>query len=120
MSESLVPVVLFLTIGLVVSLNFYFRFRTRQAIQATVRTAIEQGQQLTPEVLEGLSDSLNSKNGDLRRGVISLFLGLGVLVFSLLLGEEEAEGPLMAISAFPILLGAAYLGLWFFLKRNRV
>jgi len=120
MSESLIPVVLFLTIGLVVSLSFYFRFRTRQAIQATVRIAIEQGQQLTPEVLEGLSDSLNSKNGDLRRGVISLFLGLGVLVFSLLLGEEEAEGPLLAISAFPILLGTAYLGLWFFLKRNRV
>jgi hypothetical protein len=119
MSDSLVPVVLFVTIGLVVSLHFYFRFRTRQAIQATVRTAIEQGQQLTPEVLEGLSDSLNSKNGDLRRGVISLFLGLGVLVFSLLLGEEEAEGPLTAISAFPILLGTAYLGLWFFLKRNR-
>lgn len=119
MSEYLVPIVLFLTIGAVVSLNFYFRFRTRQAIQATVRTAIEQGQQLTPEVLEGLSDSLNSKNGDLRRGVISLFLGLGVLAFSVLLGEEDAMGPLMAISAFPILIGNAYLGLWFFLKKKK-
>jgi len=116
--DELVPIFLFLTIGGVISLNFYFRYRTRQNIQTTIRAAIEQGQQLTPEVLEGLTDSLSSKFGDLRRGVISLFIGLGIFAFGLLLGEEEAKAPLTAIAAFPVLIGIAYLGLWFFLKKR--
>lgn len=119
MSEELVPIALFLTIGGVVALNFYFRYRTRQSVQQTVRTAIEQGQQLTPEVLEGLTDSLNSRNADLRRGVISLTLGIAIFVFGIVLGEEDATAPLAAISAFPMLVGIAYLGLWFFLKRKQ-
>ena len=118
MFEDVVPVVLFLTIGGVVSLIYYFRYRTRQAIQLTVRTALEQGQTLTPEVLEGLTDSLNSRNADLRRGVISVTVGIALFAFGNLIGEDDARAPLMAISAFPFLVGFAYLGLWFFLKRD--
>ena len=119
MEDTLVPIALFLTIGLVLAFNFYFRYRTRQTVQATVRTAIEQGQQLTPEVLEGLTDSLNSRNADLRRGIISVAIGLGLLVFAQAIGEPDVVGPLMGISAFPLLIGAAYLGLWYFLKRKQ-
>jgi hypothetical protein len=119
MSENLIPIVLFITIGGVIALNFYFRNRTRQAVQQTVRAAIEKGQQLTPEVLEGLTDSLNSRNGDLRRGVISLTIGIAIFAFGMLLGEEDATAPLTAIAAFPVLIGIAYLGLWFFLKRKQ-
>jgi hypothetical protein len=86
MPETMVPIVLFLTIGAVIMLNFYFRYRTRQAIQLTVRTAIEQGQQLTPDVLEGLTDSMNSRNGDLRRGIISITIGVAIAAFVRLLG----------------------------------
>jgi hypothetical protein len=119
MQDILVPIVLFVTIGGVIALNFYFRYRTRLTIQATVRAAIEQGQNLTPEVLEGLTDSLNSRNADLRRGVISLALGAALFVFAIVLGEEDAVGPLMAFSAFPFLVGLAYIGLWAFLKREK-
>ena len=119
MTEDLIPIVLFLTIGGVIALNLYFRYRTRQAIQQTVRTAIEQGQALTPEVLEGLTDSFNSRHGDLRRGIISVTIGIAVFAFGMLLGEEDAAAPLTAIAAFPFLIGIAYLGLWFFLKRNQ-
>jgi len=118
MEDIVVPVVLFLTIGGVLALGFLFRYRTRLAIQATVRTAIEQGQNLTPEVLEGLTDSLNSRNSDLRRGVISVALGIALFAFGILLGEEDAVAPLVALSVFPFLIGVAYLGLWFYLKRE--
>lgn len=119
MAEMSVPIVLFLTIGGVIALNFYFRYRTRQAIQLTVRTAIEQGQTLTTDVLEGLTESLNSRYGDLRRGVISIAIGIAIAIFAVVLGEEDAEGPLLAISGFPFVLGVAYLGLWYFLKRKQ-
>lgn len=118
MEDILVPISLFIVIGVVISLSFYFRYRTRQEIQSTVRAAIERGQELTPAVLDGLSDALNSRHGDLRRGIISLAIGFALFLFAGLLGEPDAEGPLMAISVFPLLLGAGYLALWFFLRRK--
>ena len=115
---EMIPIVMFLVFGLVIIGYFYFRHRTRQEIQATVRSAMEHGQQLTPEVLEGLSDSLNSRHGDLRRGVISMALGIAFFLFAGFLGQEEAVGPLRAVSTFPFLIGIAYLALWFFTKRK--
>ena len=74
---------------------------------------------LTPEVLESLSDSLSSKHSDLRRGVISVAIGIALFIFAQLIGEPDAEGPMRALAAFPLLLGIAYLGLWYFLKRKQ-
>ena len=115
---EMIPIVMFLVFGLVIIGYFYFRHRTRQEIQTTVRSAMEHGQQLTPEVLEGLSDSLNSRHGDLRRGVISIALGIAFFLFAAFLDNEDLSGPLRAISAFPFLIGIAYMALWFFIKRK--
>jgi hypothetical protein len=118
MEDTLVPIALFTVIGVTMCLSFYFRHRTRLEIQTTVRAAIERGQELTPEVLEGLSDALNPRHGDLRRGVISVALGIAFALFGILLGEEDAQGPLLAVSAFPFIVGLGYLALWFFIKRK--
>lgn len=118
MPGELVPIVLFVVIGAVIALIAYFRSRARAQIQMTVRAALERGQELTPEVLKSLADSLNSPHGDLRRGVISIAIGVAVSLFAVLVGEEEATGPLLAISAFPFLIGIAYLGLYFFLRKE--
>ncbi len=118
MAEEMIPIVALIVIGVIFGLSFYFRHKTRQELQTTVRVAIDHGQELTPEVLEGLADSLNSKFGDLRRGAISIAIGLAILMFGFLLGEEDAERPLMAISAFPFLIGIVYVGLWYFIKRK--
>lgn len=119
MSEMMVPIVLFITIGAVIALAFYLKYRGRQDVQATVRAAIERGESLSPELIETLAMSLSSPYADLRKGVISMALGAAGIAFAVLLGKENATGPLMAISAFPILVGVAYLGLWFFIGRNR-
>jgi len=117
--EIIVPVASMIMIGAVLSLLIYFRFRTRQDIQTTVQTAIKQGQELTPEVLERLSDALHSKHSDLRRGIISMAVGGAFAVFAILVDEDEAVGPLLGLSAFPFLIGLGYLGLWFFISRKR-
>ncbi len=113
-----IPIISVIVIGVIFGLFFLYRHRTRQEIQTTVRAAIERGQELTPEVLERLSDSLNTKFGDLRRGVVSIAIGIAFFAFAFLLGQEEAKGPLMAISAFPFLVGIAYIGLWYFTRRK--
>jgi hypothetical protein len=119
MAADLVPIVLFLTIGGVFALAFYLKYRTRHDVQNTVRAAIERGESLSPELVETLAVSISSPFADLRKGVISLALGAAGMSFAVLLGEEDAVGPIMALSTFPILVGIAYLGLWFFTGRNR-
>jgi Ca2+/Na+ antiporter len=109
--EMLIPITLFVVTFLVVWVVVLFRYRAKRDIQVTYRAAIEQGQELTPELLERLGER-QPKNRDLRRGVVSLFIGLAFVVFGLILGEEDAVRPMIAVGVFPILLGAAYLGLW--------
>jgi len=114
MPGELIPIVLFIAVAATLMLLLLFRYRVRKELQLTIRAAIEKDQDLTPEFLQQLSASLTPKNADLRRGAISIATGLGFIAFSLLLGVEDAMGPLMAISAFPFLIGIAYLALWKF------
>lgn len=120
MSVDLIPIVLFLTIGGVFALAFYLKYRTRHDVQNTVRAAIERGESLSPELIETLATSISSPYADLRKGVISLALGAAGMSFAALIGEEDAMGPIMALSTFPILVGIAYLGLWYFIGRSKV
>jgi hypothetical protein len=117
-NELWVPIVLFLSIATVLGLWFYFRYRARREVQETVRAAIERGQELTPEFLERLGEPGDARQSDLRRGVIAAGIGAGFIAFALILGEEDAVRPLMAIGMFPVMIGLAYLGLWRFVDRD--
>ncbi len=119
MTHDLIPIVLFITIGAVFALIFYLKYKTRHDVQNTVRAAIDKGESLSPELIESLAVSISSPHADLRKGVISLAIGVAGVSFAAMLGEEDATGPIMALSTFPILLGLAYLGLWYFIGRNK-
>lgn len=119
-----VPIVMFIAIAVVMCVYYYLRHRTGEAVQKTVRTAIEQGQELTPEILERLGQAPKRKPADLnmmdlRRGVVLISVGLGIAAFGALVGEEHAMRPLLAIGALPFLIGVAYLGLWKFGKSDK-
>lgn len=111
---ELIPITLFIVVGIAVGLAFYFRYRTRKEVQESVRIAIDKGQELTPELLKSLGEAREPKSADFRRAFISIAIGLAFVIFALVLNEEDALRPLIAISAFPFLLGIAYLGLWRF------
>jgi hypothetical protein len=114
MEIEFVPISMFVSLAVIVSLYFYFRFKTRREFQQTLRSAIENGQALTPEVLDRLGEPKRGRGADLRRGVIAMAIGLGFAAFGAILGEEDAVQPLLAIGAFPFVVGLAYLGLWKF------
>ncbi|MGB5622182.1 MAG: DUF6249 domain-containing protein [Gammaproteobacteria bacterium] len=109
-----VPIVMFISLALIAVLYFYFRFRTRREMQHTVRAALDKGAELSPELLQQLGEPQRPKNADLRRGIIGVFLGIAFGAFGVLLGEEDAVRPMLAIGSFPLLIGVAYLGLWKF------
>jgi hypothetical protein len=109
---TIVPIVLFIAVALTFCAKYFFAYRSRQDTQKTVRVALERGQPLSPELLDRLGQSPPPKRNDLRRGVVGICLGLGLAAFGLVLGEEDAVRPMLAVGMVPLLLGLAYLVLW--------
>jgi len=112
MVEIIVPVTLFGVICIISGLVVYFRFRSRQELQLTIRSAVESGQSLSADVLAELTAALHPRRNDLRRGMMFIAVGLAVVVFAFAVDEGDAVGPLLGLSAFPFFVGVAYLVMW--------
>ena len=108
-TEALIPISMFLALAVVISLFFMFRYRARRDLQDTLRTAIDKGQELTPEIIEQLGTPPASPDRDLRRALIALGVAGGFALFAVVLGEEDAVRPLLAVSCFPLVVGIAFL-----------
>jgi hypothetical protein len=98
-SEYWIPIVMFVGMAVVLSLWVWFR----------IRTAIEKGQELSPELIENLVNPPISPKRDLRRGVIGVVLAIGFALFGVILGEEDAIRPLLGVAMFPFSIGVAFL-----------
>lgn len=124
MVEILVPITMFIGLTIVVSLFFWFRYRSRGEMQKTIRTAIEKGQELSPELVKSLGQPpQQSKDKDLRLAVIWFAIALGITLFGAAIGAVETDEEIFAImsgiAAFPLMLGIAYLIMWRFTERAR-
>ena len=116
MAGEMVPIVLFIVLGLVIVAYYYWNHRNRVSIMDTVQKAIEQGEQLTPELLDRLGAAVNPRMRDLRRGVVFLALGVAGLLCSLFFDMADVVNGIRAASVFPLMLGLAFLLVW---KMNR-
>ena len=112
--DYMIPIVLFLVIGVVLCTFFFLRYRSHQEIQHTLRLAMERGSELTPELLEAMSVDLGAGGQrDMRRGVIALALAIATGIFAWIV-----EPDVLGVAAFPLMLGIAYLALWRFNPRR--
>ena len=116
MEGIFVPITFFLVIAVVVIAPRYFRSREREALQATLRAAIEKGQPLPPEVIDAISRDARpapSQGRDLRVAIVWLSIAAGVAAFGYALGFNEDTGhaywPMLGLSAFPACIGLAFL-----------
>lgn len=117
MVEILVPITLFIAMTVIFCLFFWFRYRARVDLQQTLRAAIEKGHDLTPELIASLGGSAQrSKHRDLRLAVIWIAIAAGLTLFGAGMSsiEEEVFSVMLAISAFPLMIGLAYVILWRF------
>ena len=103
---------------ILLAIFFWLRFKSRQDTQETIRTALDKGQDLSPELIDRLGHPKAPKDKDLRLGVIWLAVAVGIAMFGLVIPEEEATGPLLGIAGFPFAIGIAYLILNKFAKRD--
>jgi len=116
----MIPIVLFAGMTIVLCLYFWFRYRMRSDLQLTIRTAIDKGQELTPEIIDGLGRSKPSKDRDLRLALIWTALGGAVATFGFFMPEDgdKVAQVFMGIAALPFFLGVAFFIMWRFTGRE--
>lgn len=107
-----IPISMFVCLAVVLVFAAWYRHRTQAGLQETIRTALDKGFELTPEMIESMGQPKPKPYADLRRALVSLAIGLGFVAFGFILDEEDAVRPLVAVGAFPILVGVAYLVIW--------
>ena len=105
---GMIMLILFGAPVLAMALLLYFGFSKTRMMHRTVRMMVEKGQPV-PEALLNPPPHVR-KRSDMRRGVILLMLGVGVLV---LLGAlTEWDGGAWAVGLIPLLIGVGYLLVW--------
>lgn len=112
MAAELVPTVMFIGLTIVLIMMFYWRYRAKQDVQATIQRALEKGAELTPELLARLGEPVTKGETYLRRGIVWLAVAVGFAIFGVILGEEDAVRPMLAVACFPGVIGLANLLLW--------
>lgn len=112
MAEELIPIVLFIMLGVIALGYFYWNHRNRQAVMDTVQKAIETGGEFKPELLSQLGAAVDPRIRDLRRGILFLALGIAGLLCSLFFDDPNVVNGIRAGAVFPLMLGGGFLLVW--------
>lgn len=122
--EILIPLAPFIMVVAIVAIPAWLKSRDRREMQATLRTAIEKGQPLPPEIIETISKE-NVKPPataarDLRTGVILLAVaaGLAILGYTVSFASMDAQYSISGVAAIPGMIGLAFVILSFFNKNK--
>lgn len=110
MEDVLIPIFLFFAMAFVLSFQIYFSNKTKSNLQETIRKVLDSGAELSPELIDRLSRQSAPGSTDFRRGVLLIFLGVGISIFGQLIEPDELE--VVAIGVLPIVLGLGYLVVW--------
>ncbi|MGI9221090.1 MAG: DUF6249 domain-containing protein [Woeseiaceae bacterium] len=114
-----IPIIGFLALALVLSLFFWFRHKTRAEMQATIRTALEKGQELSPEIIDRLGTPKPRRDKDLRTSLVYFAIAVSLVGFGMgIPDDDEVLQIFMGFSAFPLSLGIAYLTMWLYSGRK--
>ncbi len=122
--EILVPLAGIGMIIAIVCIPAWLKSRERREMQATLRSAIDKGQTLPPEVVDLLSreniKAPATASRDLRTGTILLAVSIGIAIMGYMIGFEDSDAfyPISGIAAIPGMIGLAFVILSFFNKNK--
>jgi hypothetical protein len=126
----LVPLFGMMFVLAIVITPLVLRSQERQRLLGTLRKLHEDGQQLTPEMLEAIRPSdpfgrlPSSPAADLRRGMILIAVSLGLVILGTVLdtsydGHLHPVWPIIGAASFPGLIGLAFVAMWAFKLSNQ-
>lgn len=117
----LVPFGFFLLIGISLWMVLHFRNKRSLEVQQTLRIAMEQGMQLSPELIDqmGASNKPHPQK-DVRKGIVWIAVALGIALFGYCVPDpsNHAFSALLAIAAIPLAIGLGYLALHRFTRAH--
>jgi len=103
----LIPTFFFVCILGAVGMTLYFRTARERQRHETLRKMVEKGMEIPPDLLV----PPHRPASDLRRGLVLVGAGLGLLVLLLTFPDHEMR-ELWAVGLIPTLMGSAYLLTW--------
>lgn len=101
--------IVFSSVTIIVIAALYLNFRARQSVTDTVRGIVDKAGGLDQQTAAAMAAQLTSTGSDLRRGVLFIAVALAIGTASQFIGQELAVRPLLAVAAFPGMIGAGYL-----------
>ena len=122
MDESWIPIIMFVSIAAILIALFWFRYRARSDMQATLRAALDKGQELTPEIIDRLADGLDHRGGWLDQGAgveRDASVGLALCGFFTPDPSGYALQGCLAGAAFPFAIGVGYMIIHFVTKGDK-
>lgn len=106
---GIVFVTLFGAPVLIVAVIMYFGFSKNRMMHRTIRMMVEKGQPVPPALLAPQPPAVRQRS-DMRRGVVLVMVGLGVMLF--FGAVNDWEGGAWTIGIIPFLIGLGYLLVW--------
>jgi hypothetical protein len=102
---------------LIVAVILYFSMSRTRSLHKTVRMMVEKGQEVPAALLAPPPQAMRQRS-DMRRGVVLMMVGIGLMVF---FGAcSEWEGGAWALGIIPFLIGAGYLLVWKFDDKKEI
>ncbi len=98
LTPILIVSVVFLSSTAIVGIVFWFLHRAKELRHQTIQLALEKGQPLPPELLQG--GAKPSRDTDLQKGIKLAFVGLGLSLFFFMMFPHERLWPIGLIVGF--------------------
>lgn len=118
MEDILVPLAFFGVVPFIVWSVTHYRHKSRAKLAETVQSIAASGQPVDPELIKNLGMPGKRAHSDLRGGLIAIAVGLGFAVMGQAIPDPEAGPMMLSLGSFPIFIGLALIGFWFFVSRK--
>ena len=120
MSDEWIPIILFISVAVVLVAGLWMRLRARDAMQQTIRLALDKGHELTPEIIDRLGHPKANKYKDLRLGIVWLAIAVGLALIAVVVPDPSGNAlrGTLAGAALPFAIGAGYLVMYWFTGRE--
>ncbi|OUS25915.1 hypothetical protein A9Q98_11525 [Thalassotalea sp. 42_200_T64] len=112
---ELIPIVLFIMLGVIGWAFFYYAYKGKHELQETIQVALEKGQQLSPESIEKILQSQRTPSADFKRGILLISLAVATGAFGLL---DPFGHDIAGVSLLPLVIGIGYLIVWKFSPKD--